>query len=793
VKTEPSATDSTVTYIDLIHCSHTDFGFTDHPVIAEELQLRFLDIAIDLAAESSNDNQPFCWTAEAMEPVVLWWNKASAERRATLIRLIKNKQISINALPFHFSPAIGEEQIKTITSWVDEDLWKKFQPKTGIQHDVNGFPRAAAINLLNHGVRYVLTGINPLNNGAPFVQPTLFWWKMPDGRKILVLNGFQYWEGYLFFAGKEWRSEQREAGNLEFWSPREGDMLQADEESVRKAHEICTRRIKKMKKDGYPYDFVTMTITNQWRIDNDGPFPGLNKFVEKWNGLGLLPRLNLVTADEAMQKLEKRIGNIIPEYEGEWTDWWSFGAMANPPELSAARQAANFLDAALSPVWGELTPGIITKEDEINRLICMYYEHTSASNESSSKPYSIFNVGHLNAKGRYAYEPYERARWLLAQRVQKRLANEPEGLYVINTGKEAYSGWISLDITGFRKVDYTFVENTETLEQTELKKSANAKFWAENLQPGKIYRYMLKTGEFNNKAISSIRPVIETDQNNWPVSVKWPGMDDPLFSGDLANLHSLQMINYNNDRYYLLNGPAFMNDTDRAAKLSQISEEIRSAALGKAEVEESEYTIRYTQKIKHPRLNWATRIVEIYKNEPKVSVDMKFDRISSLEPEIIYMDFPLPKSLKSPRASCAGVPFRLFEDQLPNSCKDYFAVDGWVEYETENKGSWIWTSRDVPLVTFGSPSLCARLKMAPDNVNKLMAMVYNNVWWVNFLANCPGEMEFNFSLCWRKGKPGITELENIAGSGYFPPVVYRNPSSKENPVVLNNMTEIGAY
>ncbi len=38
---------SAIQHIDLVHLSHTDVGFTDHPIICRELQRRYLDIAID--------------------------------------------------------------------------------------------------------------------------------------------------------------------------------------------------------------------------------------------------------------------------------------------------------------------------------------------------------------------------------------------------------------------------------------------------------------------------------------------------------------------------------------------------------------------------------------------------------------------------------------------------------------------------------------------------------------------------------------------------------------------------
>jgi drug/metabolite transporter (DMT)-like permease len=43
-----------------------------------------------------------------------------------------------------------------------------------------------------------------------------------------------------------------------------------------------------------------------------------------------------------------------------------------------------------------------------------------------------------------------------------------------------------------------------------------------------------------------------------------------------------------------------------------------------------------------------------------------------------------------------------YEDQLHGSCRDYFAIDGWAEYET-TKGQWLWVSRDTALMTFNHP------------------------------------------------------------------------------------------
>lgn len=79
-------------------------------------------------------------------------------------------------------------------------------------------------------------------------------------------------------------------------------MLKTDEVSMREAHKVCVARLNEMLKEGYPYDFIALSFTNQYRCDNDAPYPALAEFVAKWNEMGLLPRLNLTTASKSMKK-----------------------------------------------------------------------------------------------------------------------------------------------------------------------------------------------------------------------------------------------------------------------------------------------------------------------------------------------------------------------------------------------------------------------------------------------------------------------------------------------------------
>ncbi|MBN1185378.1 MAG: hypothetical protein JXB49_24045 [Bacteroidales bacterium] len=779
---------SGIEYIDIIHCTHTDYGYTDHPYIVEELQQKFLDIAIDAASATSNlpEDERFYWTAEALDVVYKWWVKASPERRLELENLINNGQIDISALPFNVHPFLNARQWDLALNWIPNELWQEFKPAIGIQHDVNGFSRAAATRLLDKGVKYIWNGINTYWGGAPFPQPSGFWWQMPDGRKILVWQSFPYWFGYNLLTERDWRHVQSNASNTQFRTPRIGDILQADEASVRKTHSILLEKIKKMKEEGYNYDFITVSITNQWRIDNDGPFPPLTDFIKKWNELNLVPKLRLTTASEAMARIEKRVGKNLPIAKGEWPDWWAFGGASSPRELAASRHAGNYVEAALSPVWGGNDENVLNKVKEIDCLLCRFYEHTFAANEATSNPYGFFNQGHLVEKNIYAYRPYEQAKWLVAQRMRKLITNQLEGLYVVNTGDTEYTGWIDLDKISFREVDYKSVKEPDSDQSNNIfTDNQKVKFWVNKLKANSYKRFLLSEDSIlveNNLP----GPELKVDENGWPHSVQWEGMHQALFTSETGKFFSLESTVGRSIE------PEIWNEKDslkRMEKVSHSTKQIVATVNENVQKKETPFSIIYTQRFYHPRLKQGTRTLEIWKNEPRVSLDIEFYRYSSSNPEIFYIEFPMPDEDAFPIASSGGEEFRPYIDQISGTCTDFFTIDGWVNYAAQT-GSWLWSSRDATLVSFSAPQLASKQQSPPDNINKILAMVYNNMWEVNFQHDCPGDMQFHFDLIWKDGQITSKEAFQITRTYNLPPCVMLNPKTREDRFTFKRLNEI---
>ncbi len=826
--------------IDLVHLSHTDFGFTDHPVICRELYRRYLDIALDaaLATMDKPPRQRFYWTAETTVPVDDWWRAASAQRRAQFLQAVEAGQLEVTALPLNQTPTLDRQEWRTMLHWLPEELWQRVKPKAAVQDDVNGFPRSGAMALLDRGIHYLFTGINPDNGGPPQPPPAAFWWKMPDGRKLFVWIGFPYPTGVSFFEPESWRrGPVPMATDTRYRPPRPGEILASDEASVRKAHRHLVERLRSVESHGYRHPTLLISMTNEWRMDNDPPFPPVAEFVAEWDRLGLKPTLRLTTLSVAMQRLAEEIGQDIPTYEGEWPDWWANGVASGPHELAASRLAKRLAAAAASPMWGPAHTRVQKALDAIYRDLCLFDEHTWGAANSVALPDDLETLGQYNEKSRLAYRPVALARLLLSQRVRTRLADKPAGLYLANTARMPWSGWVTMPATCLRE-DYKSVEDPQSGVRTPLEflsglrpftKPAGpqeltpqdraatfpdnapgqlVRFWAEGLQAGQVRRLKLLTeavgvrtgrgvsqfSSYKNGTVplaegetaATAKPSVSLDENGWPTGATWPGMSKPLFLPGIGDVTIVRPRSF--APRWQAHDIWIHNDAAETAKYRQTELDVTTAApQGKATVEINAHTTLYTQTLRHPRCRWIVRQLEIWNHEPRARLTLRFDRTSSPTPEVFFAEFSVPCEAALPQLTNGGAPFVPYRDQLPGTCRDYFAIDGWADYATPS-GHWLWVSRDAPLVTFGQHNVLAhRTTGEPDNPHRILAMLFNNMWYTNFVADSHGVMKFQFDLVWRKSLPDAAAARDLAETLWSEPQVVINPKAKESPIYMKRL------
>ncbi|MBI4890363.1 MAG: hypothetical protein HY821_07035 [Acidobacteria bacterium] len=722
-----------VKHIDIIHHSHTDIGFTDNPSMTRELQVRFLDAAL----EACLLNPKVRWTAEVTVTVEDWWNQAPAARRSQLVRTVQSGQMDVMALPFNQAPFMDGRQWRQALDWLPGDVRKLLNPRVAMQNDVNGFPRAGAMLLLERGINHLLMGINADMGGPPFRRPSAFQWKMPNGKTMFVWLGEHYGTAYSWFEAERWQHGQAKGATTTLRPPYAGDHLKTDEASLKKCQAHLLQKLAKLEGEGYDYPRLLISYTNQWRYDNDPPFPPLAQFVEAWNKLGLQPSLRLTTATQAVLDMEKAVAAVAPTHQGEWTDWWANGNASGPRELAASRKAKRWIDAALSPQWGPTNASIDRRVSAMLKDLCLFDEHTWGANISVQEPYSLDTIAQYTEKSLLAYKPMGQAEWLFSQRARLAAAGKPAGDYVANTAPMAFTGWVRFP-------------GIERKPQ-----------WVEGLAARSL---ALLPGA---PAASTEKPVLKLSAQGWPLSAQWLGMKQPLFGeglGDLLNVF-IKPPNQRSSKMF-------------PERLS------RTAAIpGPTKLEETEHTLVFTQPMAHPSLVTVLRRLEIFRKQPRATLTVRFDRKPNLAPEAIYLLMPFPTGAVLPKFSSGDAPFTPFQDQLPGSCRDYYAVDSWAQYSTPD-GSWLWVTRDAPMVTVGGPHTWQRITDTPKDVNRLWSQVFDNFWHTNFVGDGHGLMEFQYELAWA---PEMSAPLDWARTLLTEPLVVSQPGLKASPELMKSL------
>jgi hypothetical protein len=708
---------SKIRHIDIVHHTHLDIGYTATPTVVRDDQVRYIDMAIDCC----HADPQFRWTVETLVELDDWYRVASPARRAALQSLVSAGAMDVMALPFNQTAFLNAMQWREMFQWIPEPLWRSLRIRAAMQNDVNGFPRAGATGLLDRGIGHLLMGINADSGGPPFRRPDAFWWKMPDGRRLFVWLGEHYGSVMNYLA-----------------PAREGVRYKTDEVSLRAAHAKLTERTRTIESEGYAFDSLILTHTHPQRYDNGHAYPSLAPFIAAWNHLELLPKLRLATGTDAVLRMEKKVGAAIPTLEGEWTDWWANGDASGPREVAASRVAKRALIAATSPVFGPMPSKGSAAVHGVLRDLCLFDEHTWGASSSISAPYSLRTIGQYVEKSELAYRPMGAADAVLQRRVRARVDPMPDGVYAVNPSMVEVSGW------------------------------ANTK-WVEKLPPASVTPVRAESAPPVSAA-----PDIGMDETKWPATVKWPGMAQPLFNGDCGAFVAVGVVPPADRRTITQLHAKF--DAEKRRKSFQET----SATYAEANRTETPHTVKFVQDIRHARLGPSKRVVELWKREPRVRVTATLDRLPSTAPEVLFLSFELPSGLPLPQFSMGGVPFTPYRDQLRGTCKDYFVIDGWADYATP-EGHWLWVTRDAPLVAIGGPHVVERHQEEPAATHRILAMIFDNCWHTNFVADSHGMMEFQFDLAWRRT---LEKPEALAEALSTDPILVTNKSPREETPVL---------
>ncbi len=407
--------------IEVLHHSHTDVGYTARQELVSRQHADFLREAVNILrridAGEAETQRGFCWQCENHWQVEQFLKQADDSDRSDLVRYVREGRIGLSASYLNLTDLVDEtvlrEHLERAARWAREN---GLQLCSAMTADVNGYAAGLPDALADTGIRYFYSAVHTHHGMYPLHRnPAYFRWRGPAGNSVLVFSGEHYHWGHVLGLCPRGTSSFMLDDDI-LHQIESGRLLSTDAETTdREETEIAVKRIMRyltsMEEYGWPLDFVPVFVSGIVS-DNSPPNGRVAERVNRLNAcFGGQVTLRMTTLDDFFRKLEHS-GTEIPEYAGDWTDWWADGVGSTPEAVKMYREAQRSRNtAALLDPERKYTDERLRQESGENLML--YAEHTWGHSASVSDPFSSLVTSMNMKKTAYAVNANTAANALL--------------------------------------------------------------------------------------------------------------------------------------------------------------------------------------------------------------------------------------------------------------------------------------------------------------------------------------------------------------------------------------------
>ena len=731
----------------LIYHSHIDIGYTERQEKIAAYQGDFIKQAVNFALDAKQNNRgeknKFKYTAEGFWAVERYLERYGKEGEEKLLAAVRTGNFELTAGYLHMAELLNFKNLKHSLTYCRNFCEKNgiASPKVAMAADINGFSWGYADALIDDGVEYLVTNINTHHGGAPFSKPLVpFYWQAPSGRKLLVWNGLTYHKANLLGLIP---------GLTPVGDPGIPGMLVdetgfIDVKDTAYAHKRIFDMVNTFRKNGYALDFLPIMGSGLY-TDNSPVGDDHCELLKEWNEkYGEEIEIVTGTLTEFFEYLKENLKDI-PEYAGDWNDWWTDGVICTPNETKIFRNAQR-----IETVIEKLDPecNIVSSEEReqiVNKLV-LYAEHTWGHSASYSDPCKLL-VNQLDArKAKLAFDAdvlagtsYDKLTRVLGEgEFEQRRPFEYVIVNPLDTpakkevllptdfweegwftdGKYAvYDGEKRLPVQRTYTLRGAFIACVVELQPKE-RRILTVRFGEEPLKEKKGYTYF--DVKYDETGISSL-----------------------VFGGE--KVFDRKDGEFCTPVYQIFRGG---NRRDAAgfgysARTKPAMEIITGKNLRFTVAEDGDIFTKFVYDFEIEGSKRTNVNVFVYKDLPRIDVEADFAKDLVIDPEGMYVKFPLRLSGGEWYLDKAGVFFKP-GCQLPDTCCDYYPINRGVALVGKENTITV-NCFDTPLVTFNRIKLWD-FTLKAENGGDLYSWITNNKWETNFRAQCAGFLESRYRI-----------------------------------------------
>ncbi|MBR6028376.1 MAG: glycosyl hydrolase [Clostridia bacterium] len=808
-------------HIDVLHHSHTDIGYTARQELICRHHADFLRQAVHILrkidAGEHPEQQGFRWQCENYWQVENFLRGAGEGERADLIRYVREGRIGLSASYLNLTDLVDEtvlrEHLRMAADWA-EGIGAPM--KSAMTADINGYSAGLPDALAEAGVKYLYSAVHTHHGRYPLHEnPAFFRWRGPGGKRVLVFSGEHYHWGHVLGLCPHGLSSFMLNDDI-LQDIESGRLLTTDAETTEReemgiAIERITRYLASMEEHGWPLDFVPVFVSGILS-DNSPPNGRVAERVNRLNeAFGGQVTLGMTTLDAFFEKLEKTKIEI-PEYAGDWTDWWADGVGSTPEAVKLYREAQRSRNlAALLDPEGRYTDTALWRES--GRQMMLYAEHTWGHSASVSNPYlPLVASMHLKKTG-YAVSANNAANALL-DGVLEGLGSRaiypdrPGIIRALNPWPFPLTAPVTAPLLGWEYPEGRAQEarplalaDTRTGERLPTQTSRGPR--------GRLAETVLtlNPGESRELRITYAEPGREM-----PAHTVWMCADAMRDQAEMADLALPEII----DTDWLT------VRTDPVKGIASMIEKRTGTDLLSAEAGHGAFTCIYAvtptagprnafrRKMGRRRQTVNTREyaarplrfsvtesgevyvtlniayalegtdecaleLKVYRHIPRLEACVRIQKKSCADPEEIQAALPFVTDGDNETwIDKTGCVIRPGLDQLPGTCQAFWCLQNGV-LRRGRSFDLLLASPDAPLVSFGEDAkgpaeLCDGQSEALNRA-EIRSRIMNNYWETNFALDLGGWHEFRYIIALAPPDTPAAQLSRIAALGTGIPVL----------------------
>ncbi len=660
--------------------SHLDIGYTGLPADVLKLQMRNIDVGIDIAEKTQNypEGSRFVWNTEATWVVKHYLQQASLKQKKKFIEAVRKGWVEIDG---------GHSNSNTSTQ-SDEELIHFFNNASFIQKET-GVPLHTMVQMDLPGVAWGLVTVAAQFGISRFIsfpnyfdlrrhwENKPFYWLGPDGKtKMLFLQGCPYGIGYTI-KGNKYGLAKLQRFSTDY------DRVSTSNPLENFLDPFLFEETTKLEKNGSPYDLyaITWSMADNCVIDADLP-----EAVKEWNNKYAYPKLVISGATGILDAYEKKYAAVIPTYSGDFTEFWTNGLGSDAKSVGVGREAKEEL------VQAEILSSMLQKDNSQSGKTdsawedqLLSAEHTwGAQNSNSLLAKEVETI-----KSGYFINSKNKSQAIIAEAIASYKDTTVSTFSVVNTLSWERNGIVTLTKSQSRFGDGVVDENNNPVLSQRLSNGALI-FKAEHIPAlgSKLYKVVAQ------------KPNASTDLNV---------TDTTLTDAEIAIKVSPQTGNITSIKSYR-NGYEYVDSSTGLNSYLYVTGVYNGKDHPRNPTTTSDVSIRIKENgpllvsllvsSKAQGVNYLSREIKLYQGSSSVELINIFDKISTRQKEGIHFGFgfslpnakgriDMPWSIVSPNA-----------DQLEGANKNWLAFQRWVDFSNMKYGV-TWSALEAPLIEWG--------------------------------------------------------------------------------------------